>query len=70
MVKDGKIVRNANVRLIRADVVVADTMITSLKRVKDDAKEVAAGFECGIGLKDFHDFVEGDIIESFKLVQK
>lgn len=70
MVKDGKIVRNANVRLIRADVVAADTMITSLKRVKDDAKEVAAGFECGIGLKDFHDFVEGDIIESFKLVQK
>jgi len=70
MVKDGKIVRNANVRLIRNDVVIADTMITSLKRVKDDAKEVASGFECGIGLKDFHDFLEGDIIESFKLVQK
>lgn len=68
MVKDGKIVRNANVRVIRNNIVISDTTISSLKRLKDDVKEVIAGFECGIGLKDFHDFIEGDIIESFKLV--
>ncbi|HQC54179.1 MAG TPA: translation initiation factor IF-2 [Clostridia bacterium] len=69
MVKDGKIVRNANVRVIRNDIIIADTTISSLKRLKDDAREVVAGFECGIGLKDFQDFEDGDIIESFKLVE-
>ncbi|MDR0751308.1 MAG: translation initiation factor IF-2 [Christensenellaceae bacterium] len=69
MVKDGKIVRNAKVRLIRDNIVIADTQISSLKRMKDDAKEVANGFECGIGLDNFNDIKIGDIIESFNLVQ-
>ncbi|MDR0696376.1 MAG: translation initiation factor IF-2 [Christensenellaceae bacterium] len=69
MVKDGKIVRNAKVRLIRDNIVIADTHISSLKRMKDDAKEVATGFECGIGLDNFNDIKVGDIIESFNLVQ-
>lgn len=69
LVKDGKIVRNAKVRLIRDNIVVAETAISSLKRLKDDVKEVAAGFECGIGLENYNDIKEGDIIESFNLVQ-
>lgn len=70
MVKDGKIVRNAKVRLIRNNIVVADTAISSLKRMKDDVKEVVQGFECGIGLENFNDLKEGDIIESFNVVQE
>lgn len=69
MVKDGKIVRNAKVRLVRNNVVIADTAISSLKRMKDDVKEVAAGYECGIGLENFNDIMEGDIIESFEVVK-
>lgn len=65
IVKDGKIVRNARVRLIRDNIVVAETSITSLKRVKDDVKEVAAGIECGIGLDKIESLEKGDIIESF-----
>ncbi len=70
MVKDGKIVRNAKVRLIRDNIVIADTAICSLKRMKDDVKEVVAGFECGIGLLNFNDIKEGDIIESFEVVEE
>lgn len=65
IVKDGKIVRNARVRLIRDNIVVAETSITSLKRIKDDVKEVAAGIECGIGLDKIESLEKGDIIESF-----
>ncbi|MDD4316464.1 MAG: translation initiation factor IF-2, partial [Clostridia bacterium] len=65
MVKDGKITRNAKARLIRDDKEVFDTEIASLKRFKDDAKEVAAGFECGIGLERYNDIKEGDIIEAY-----
>ncbi len=65
IVKDGKIVRNANVRLIRDNIVIAETSITSLKRVKDDVKEVSSGIECGIGLDKIDSLEEGDIIESF-----
>ncbi|MDR2266545.1 MAG: translation initiation factor IF-2 [Christensenellaceae bacterium] len=69
MVKDGKITRNAKVRLIRDNIVVADTQISSLKRMKDDVREVAAGFECGVGLDGFDDIKIGDIVESFNVVQ-
>ena len=65
MVKDGVIKRNANVRLLRDGVVITETMISSLKRMKDDAKEVVAGFECGIGLNNYNDIHEGDVIEAY-----
>ncbi len=70
MVKDGKIVRNAKVRVIRDNVVIAETAIASLKRMKDDAKEVVSGYECGIGLENYNDIKEGDIIESFNIIQE
>ncbi|MFI3229185.1 MAG: translation initiation factor IF-2 [Bacillota bacterium] len=70
MVKDGKIVRNAKVRVLRDNIVIKETSISSLKRMKDDAKEVNTGYECGIGLDDFNDIKEGDIIESFSIVQE
>ena len=64
-VTDGKITRNAQVRLVRNGIVVHEGAIDSLKRFKDDAKEVADGFECGIGLENFNDIKEADIIECF-----
>ena len=64
-VKDGKITRTASVRLVRDGIVVHEGRIDSLKRFKDDAKEVAEGFECGIGLEKYNDIKEGDIIEAF-----
>ena len=64
-VKQGKIVRSAEVRLVRDGIVVYEGKIDSLKRFKDDAKEVAEGFECGIGLDRFNDIKDGDIIEAF-----
>jgi translation initiation factor IF-2 len=64
-VQDGKITRHAQVRVLRDSVVVADDKIDSLRRFKDDAKEVLTGFECGIGLESFNDIKEGDIIEAF-----
>ena len=70
MVLDGKIVRNAKVRLIRDNIVIADTSINSLKRMKDNVTEVLRGFECGIGLDDWNDIKEGDIIESFNIVEE
>ncbi len=64
-VLDGKINRNSEVRIIRDGVVIYEGQIASLKRFKDDAREVNAGFECGISLDKFNDIKEGDIIESF-----
>ncbi|MCL1906073.1 MAG: translation initiation factor IF-2, partial [Clostridiales bacterium] len=64
-VQDGKMARNARVRVVRDSVVVAEDKIDSLRRFKDDAKEVLSGFECGIGLENFNDIKEGDIIEAF-----
>ena len=64
-VTDGKITKNSKVRVIRDGVVVCEDEIASLKRFKDDAKEVMAGYECGIGLSKFNDIKEGDIFESF-----
>ena len=64
-VTDGKIARNAQIRLVRNGIVVHEGEIDSLKRFKDDAKEVAEGFECGIGIANFNDIKEADIIECY-----
>jgi len=64
-VTDGKITRQSGIRLVRDGVVVFDGKIMSLKRFKDDAREVLAGFECGIGIEGFNDIHVGDIIEAY-----
>lgn len=64
-VTEGKIIRTAQARVIRDGIVIFEGNIDSLKRFKDDAKEVAQGYECGITIQNFSDFKEGDIIESF-----
>jgi translation initiation factor IF-2 len=66
-VTDGRIVRGGQARLLRAGTLLADTRITSLKRFKDDVREVATGFECGIGL-EADDIAEGDVIECYQMV--
>ena len=65
-VRDGVITRGSKVRFLRDGVVIWKGTITSLRRFKDDVREVQAGFECGIGLSDFQDLKEGDIIETFE----
>jgi translation initiation factor IF-2 len=67
MVTDGVIRRNGKARLVRDGTVVYETNIASLRRFKDDAREVAAGFECGIGLEGFQDIKEGDVIQAFEI---
>ena len=64
-VLDGKITRNSSLRLIRDDVVIYDGKIGSLRRFKDDVKEVVSGYECGIGIEGCNDIREGDVIESY-----
>lgn len=66
-VTDGKVARNSKVRLMRGKDIVYEGTLCSLKREKDDAKEVAAGYECGIGLEKFNDIKVGDIVESYIL---
>ncbi len=68
-VLDGKIMRNNKVRLVRDGIQVFDGTISSLKRFKDDVREVEAGFECGIGLEGFNDIKVGDTIEAYKIVE-
>jgi translation initiation factor IF-2 len=68
-VRDGKIMRNNHVRLIRDGIEVFDGTIASLKRFKDDVKEVEQGFECGISLENFNDIKNADIIEAYKTVE-
>lgn len=68
-VTEGKVVRNADVRLVRDGIVIHEGKISSLKRFKDDAKEVAQGYECGIGIENYNDIKEGDIIECFHMVE-
>ena len=65
MVITGKIIRNAGIRLIREGVVIYTGELDSLKRFKDDAKEVAKGYDCGMQVKNYNDIKEGDVIESF-----
>jgi translation initiation factor IF-2 len=67
MVNDGKVTRNVSVRVRRGKEVLADSKVSSLKRFKDDAKEVAAGYECGVGIKDFNDFQVGDVLEFYRM---
>ncbi len=67
MVLQGTIVRNARARVVRDGVVAYDGRIGSLRRFKDDAREVAEGFECGIGIENFNDVKEGDIIEAYEV---
>jgi translation initiation factor IF-2 len=64
---DGKILRGANVRLLRDSRVIFEGKLSSLRRFKDDAKEVATGFECGIGIDSYNDLKPGDIIEAFQI---
>ena len=64
-VKDGKLQRNASVRLVRDNIVVFDGKLSSLRRFMDDVKEVAAGYECGVGLENYNDIKENDEIECF-----
>lgn len=64
-VKEGKVARHAKIRVVRDGIVITEDEIISLKRFKDDQREVMAGYECGIGLEKFNDIKEGDIFESF-----
>ncbi len=68
-VQDGKITRQSQIRVVRDGVVVFVDKISSLKRFKDDAKEVASGYECGIGLEKFNDIKVGDVLEAFVMEQ-
>ena len=68
-VLDGMIKRGSKVRLLRSDVVVHSGELDSLKRFKDDVKEVKAGFECGLSLKGYNDIEVGDLLEVFEVVE-
>lgn len=69
-VTDGKAVRNSKVRLIRDNVVIFDGKLSSLKRFKDDVKEVATGYECGMGIENYNDLKVGDVIELYTLKEE
>ena len=66
-VSDGRIARSAEIRLLRDNVVVHTGKVGSLRRFKDDASEVKAGYECGIGLANYNDLKVGDVIEAFRI---
>ena len=68
-VQDGKIVRNCQVRVVRDGIVVHEGELASLRRFKDDVKEVASGYECGLSIEKFNDIKEGDVIEAFVMEQ-
>ena len=67
MVIDGKITRDSRVRLIRDGVVVYEGELGSLKRFKDDVKEVKQGYECGLTIQNYNDIKEGDVIEAYQM---
>ena len=69
-VQSGKLIRNCQIRVRRGSKVIFEGNLDSLKRMKEDAREVNAGYECGIGTGKFNDWQEGDIIESFEMVLK
>ena len=69
MVTEGRIHRNDRVHLVREGVVVYDGKIASLRRFKDDAREVQSGYECGIGIENFNDLKVGDQIEAYEIVE-
>jgi len=66
-VLEGKITRNANIRVVRDGIIIADDKLDSLKRFKDDVKEVASGYECGMALVKYSDIREGDIFEAYEV---
>jgi translation initiation factor IF-2 len=66
-VNEGKITRNSQVRVRRGKEVLVESTVSSLKRFRDDVKEVAAGYECGVGVKDFNDFQVGDVLEFYRM---
>ena len=68
-IQDGKVTRQSQIRVLRDGVVIFEDKISSLKRFKDDAKEVASGYECGVGLEKFNDIKVGDILEAFVMEQ-
>ncbi|BAZ90193.1 translation initiation factor IF-2 [Raphidiopsis curvata NIES-932] len=69
-VQSGKLVRNCKVRIRRHSKVIYEGVLDSLKRMKEDVREVNSGYECGIGIEKFHDWIEGDIIEAYQMVTK
>jgi translation initiation factor IF-2 len=69
MVTSGKIFRNSKVRVVRAEEILFDGKLLSLKRFKDDVKEVAKGYDCGIQISEFNDLQEGDIIQCYQEVE-
>ena len=66
-VQEGKILRNCSVRVVRDGIVIHEGTLGSLQRFKDTAKEVAAGYECGLTIEKFNDIKEGDIVEAFTM---
>ena len=69
VVVDGKVRKNSNIRILRNGVIVYEGKLNTLKRYKDDAKEVVAGQECGLGIENFNDIKEGDIVEAFDIIE-
>ena len=69
VVVDGKVRNDANIRILRDNVVLYEGKLSSLKRFKDDAKEVVVGQECGLGVENFNDIKEGDVVEAFEMVE-
>ena len=67
VVVDGKVKNDSNIRILRDGIVMYEGKLSSLKRYKDDAKEVVAGQECGLGVENFNDIKEGDIVEAFEI---
>ncbi len=68
-VQDGKITRKAQIRIVRDGVVIFEDRVSSLRRFKDDVREVASGYECGVGIEKFNDIKVGDILEAFEMVE-
>ena len=64
---DGKVARNGQVRIVRDGIIIGDDKIAGLRRFKEDVKEVAAGYECGISLEKYTDIKEGDIFEAYMM---
>ncbi len=68
-VTEGRVARNAQIRLVRDGIVIHEGVMNSLQRFKDSVKEVAKGYECGIGIEKYSDIKEGDVIEAFEMQQ-
>ena len=69
MVKEGKLTRTSKIRLIRDGIVIHTGALGSLKRFKDDVKEVAAGYDCGLNIENYNDVKVGDIVEAYQIVE-